>query len=383
MKMCSPFKPWESNYGRLFYDDTIAAGIESATYAASNVVSWNYAKKMPKLQAEANERVIRLQKEHYDHITDVQRRKLNNAIGNYVSNVYSLLNGGQYEDAYSTVPVAAEYVPVDIGAEHNLTKDLTHLLVHSVSDHVNWVNRLHEQNDLQHALSMDPRFMVELDVQSQSILDLMRGVLSTGDVLEVIGDASEQAAMLGRIGNTRKVTARDLGVSQLRAKTAGRKEFREATAWANSSVSPISRQGNIWDRIDTVNQTITQRFQIAIQQSQIIQQSLQNKNNALAVKAPYKMAKLQAQVSLFITQLQSKMNEALLTNNFAPNYASTVTPSLDNVAGLVGAIGQPIAQAAGMHFFGKPGQQEGYVGGRTSPAQDTGGTRRLPDASNK
>lgn len=346
---------------RLFFGGgDVGAAVSAALYVASNIYSWNEAKKMPDRQAEANKKVLALQKAHYDAISKEQRDILNAAIDQYLSSIDELLNGQDFEDAYPDTPEAAEYVPVDACCVQGSTIECNISRTDRADDYVRYVNRLHEQNDLVHVLAMDPRFLVTLDVQSQSIQDLTRGILPVGDVVEVLSDNAEQASLVGRIGNTRKTTARDLGISKLRAQAAGRREFREATAWANSSVSPIQRQADI----RSMMMTPQERVQLALHQSQLIQQSLQNKNNALAQKAPHLMAELQTKIQRHITRLQQKANEAMLVNTHVPNYAAIVpAPTMNNISGLVGAIGQAVNYANSSHFFGGPPQsQDGYRG---------------------
>ena len=368
IKFHSPFKPWESSHGRCFGGVGDAAG--AAIYAVSNILSWREARQMPEEQAKANKKVLELQKAHYDQISDKQRALLSSAVDSYLTSINTLLNGEDFEDAFPDTPEAAEYVPVDACCVQGSTIECNISHTDRASAYVRYVNRLNEQNDLKHILSMDPRFMVTLDIQSQSVQDLTRGLLPVGDVLEVVSDAAERASMYGRIGNTRKITARDLGISKLRAQAAGRKEFRESTAWANSTVSPIQRQHEIGEMM----QTPQQRIALALHQSQLIQQSLQNKNNTLAQKDPYLMAELQTKIQSYITRLQSKSSEALLVNTHVPNYASTIVPNTNNTSGLVGAIGQGVSAASSSHFFGPPATQQGYAGGRTGTADRSSGT---------
>ena len=338
----------------------IGAAIQGVLYVASNIYSWQEAKKMPDRQAEANKKVLRLQKEQYDALSKEQRDILAAAINTYMAEVNTLLEGDDFENAFPDVPEAAEYVPVDACCVQGSTIECNISHTQRADDYVRYVNRLHEQNDLVHALAGDPRFLVTLDIQSKSINDLTRGILPVGDVVEVLGDNAEQASLVGRIGNTRKTTARDLGISKLRAQAAGRREFREATAWFNSSVSSIQRQLSI----PMMMMAPQERVQLALHQSQLIQQSLQNKNNSLAQKDPYKMGELQTKLQQIITKLQAKSSEALLVNTHLPNAALMVpAPTMDNITGIVGSIGQAIQSAQQSHFYGGPSQsQEGYNG---------------------
>lgn len=369
LKSDSPFTPWESSYGKCFGDAGSAAS--AALFLASNIFSWSQAKEMPRLQAEANEKVLNKQKAHYDAISDKQRAILSAAIDSYMGNINTLLEGEDFEEAFPDTPQAAEYVPVDACCVQGSAIECNISHADRADAYVRYVNRLNEQNDLKHILSMDPRFMVTLDIQSKSIQDLTRGVLSVGDVVEVLTDNAELASLTGRIGNTRRTTARDLGVSKMRAQAAGRKEFREAAAWANSTISPIQRQHEIGEMM----QTPQQRIALALQQSQLIQESLQNKNNALAQKDPYLLAELQTKIQMYITRLQSKSSEALLVNTHVPNYAATIVPQTNNISGLVGSIGQAVQNANTSHFFGPPPtSQDGYPGGRTGSSNRSPGT---------
>ena len=331
----------------------------AALYVASNVFSWAEAKKMPKLQAEANKQVLDLQKAHYDSVAAEQRGILNAAINEYLNNVDSLLNGFDFEEAFPEVPEAAEYVPVDACCLQGSTIECNISHANRADVYVRYVNRLHEQNDFMHAISGNPTFMVDLHIQSVAVQDLMRGRLPVGDVVEVLTDNAEMACLAGRIGNTRKTTLRDLGISKLRAQAAGRKEFREVTVWFNTAVSPMARQSDIRDMM----QKPQDRVAVALTQAQLIQNSLQNRNNALAQKDPYLLAKLQTRIQRDITLLQQKASEALLTNTHVPNYAATIFPKLNNISGLVGSIGQAISYANQSHFFGPPPKnQDGYSG---------------------
>ena len=113
----------------------------------------------------------------------------------------------------------------------------------------------------------------------------------------------------------------------------------------------------------------SERISLALNQAQLIQQSLQNKNNSLAQKSPHLFAKLQTRISRDITRLQQKASEALLVNTHVGNYAATIVPKTSNISGLVGAIGDAVSHVNSSHFFGgPPSAQDGYQGGRTGTA---------------
>lgn len=352
--------------GKLFYGGgDVGMAAAAATYAASNIFSWSEAKRMPERQADANKEVLALQKQHYDNITKTQRNRTATAITNYMNSIDNLIETGRFEDALPDIPEAAEYVPVDACCMQGSTIECNISHIARAKAYVEYVNRQNEQDDLIHALSFDPGFLINLDIVNKSFQDMMRGMLDTSDVVEIVSDRAELSALQGRIGNSRKTTARDLGISKHRIKVAGREEFRRHHTFINSVVSPQGRRHEIGEMM----QTPAARIQLALAQAQLIQNSLQNKNNALAQKAPYKLAKLQARITQTITKLQAKMSEALLTNNFVPNYASVVVPKTDNISGLVGGIGQAIQAASSSHFYGGPPEaQSGFSGGRTGEA---------------
>jgi hypothetical protein len=314
---------------------------------------------MPKKQAEANKEVLRLQKEHYDAISAEQRALLDQAISNYIAAVDAITNGYEFEEAFPDVPEVAEYVPVDVCCEQRAAIECYISHTDRADTYISYVNRLHERNDFIHALAACPDFLVNLDIANKAIQDLMRGILSVGDVVEVLTDAAEQAALLGRIGSTKKTSARDLGISKLRAMAAGRREFREHTAWLNSSVTPLARQQNITEMMVRPQE----RISWALMQAQLIQNSLQNKNNALAQKAPHLMAELQLKLQKQIAVLQQQSSKALLVNTHVPNYAAVVFPKIDNATPqLLGNIGALVQNAASSWFLGPPDKQDGYRG---------------------
>ncbi len=377
----SPFKPWESNYGKHFgIFDFIGDAAIAATQFLANRESWEYAKDIPKEQAKANIEVLKKQKEDYDEIAKDMRSTIQEAISEYVGFMDSIIkaDGSLYDtfnNAFPDVPEAAEYVPVDVCCVQGSAVECNISHTARTDEWVRNVNRLHEQNDLIHLLSLCPDFLVNLDILNKSVQELMRGILPVGDVVEVLSDNAEQAALSGRIGSTRKTTARDLGISKLRAQAAGRREMREHGTWLNSSVSPQQRQLSIKDMMLSPQD----RVNWALAQAQLIQNSLQNKNNMLAQKEPYKMARMQMRMQKHVTRLQSMTTKALLVNTHVPNYALTMPgPGPDpgmktaGLANLVGSIGSKIEPALKSWFFGgTPNSQDGGYQG----TEDTSSSR--------
>ena len=339
------FRPREYGGG-----DTGAIGA-AAIYAGSNIFSWTQALLVPGIQAAANILLMNKQKSDYDDIVNVQRQLVGIAVQNYVTGIDSLLP--DFEGALPTVPEAAEYVPIDACCIQRATIECNIATTGRADVYARGVNRLHEQNDIIRAIVLDPRFLVSADITSLTINDLLRGRLPVGDVVDVLTDNAEAAALNGRIGNTRRSTMRDLGVSKLRAQALGRNEFHKNLQSMNQNVSPMSRQADIREMM----QTPAQRIALALTQAQLIQNSLQNKNNQLAQKDPYLLAQLQAKLDRTILKLQFEANKATLVNQFVPNYAAILQPQIRAVAG---AIGDQISPAQTTHYYGDPTQQKGY-----------------------
>ena len=387
----NPFRSWESEHGKhnWFGLGSIAEGV---AYGIANEFSWRHADKIPEAQANANAIVIKKQQESYDAISLQQRDIIKAALGmgegndnGYLDNINSILDGELFEDAYPDVAKAAAYIPVDACCVQGDTIECNITHTDRADDYVRYVNRLHEQNDLIHLLSMCPDFLVNMDIMNKAVQYLMRGILPTGDVIDILTDNAEAAALSGRIGSSRKTTARDLGISKLRVQAAGRREFREMTAWMNSAVSPIQRQHDITEMMINPGD----RINLALTQAQLIQNSLQNKNNQLAQKEPFKLAKLQLRLQRIVTKLQTRMSEALLVNTYVPNAALTTPTGIgadpgQRLAGLgqamssiadgklMGKIGDNIPPAMKSWYYGSPGTQSGAQPG-FSQGSITGG----------
>jgi hypothetical protein len=327
------------------------AAAAAVTYAASNVFSWAQALLVPGAQAAANILLMEKQKSDYDSIVNQQRNLLDAAVSQYISGIDALIP--LFDQAYPDVPQAAEYVPIDACCIQRATIECNIATMPRADVYAASLSRYHEQSAIVRAIVFDPRFLVNMDLASVQISDLLRGRSSVGDVVEVMTDNAELAALTGRIGATRRTTARDLGLSKMRAQAAGREELRTHHGFISRDVSPLSRLGDIRDMV----QTPAQRIALALTQAQLIQNSLQNLYNQQAQKDPRLLAELQTKIQKVITKLQFQANKATLVNTFVPNYAAILEPMVKSVAQ---AIGDPIGSASGVGFYGEPGQQVGY-----------------------
>ena len=115
-----------------------------------------------------------------------------------------------------------------------------------------------------------------------------------------------------------------------------------------------------------------QRVGLALTQAQLIQNSLQNKNNQLAQKDPHLMAELRVKMDRLLLKLQHEANKGTLVNQFVPNYAAILQPQIQSIAQ---AIGDPIGAASQTGFYGPPGVQSGTMdvaSNRTASARPVG-----------
>lgn len=343
-----------------------AAG--AAIYAAVNIFSWGQALLVPGLQAVANIKILDKQNDLYEKSLKTGRQQIDIAVTNYANGVESLLP--DYDAAFPDVPEAAEYIPPDPAWLQETTIRNNYNSLCQTDDYIEAMNRLHEQNDLIRAVAFDPRFLVNIDIQSITIQDLLMGRSPVGDVIEIVSDCAERAALTGRIGNTGKTLARDLGISKLRMQALGRQELRESMAMFNRDVSPISRQMNLMSMATTPAENIA----LALTTSQLIQNSLQNKNNTLAQKDPVLLAKLQTRLERLVFKLQMEASKGSMTNTHVPNYAAILKPQIDAVFNkIAGAVGDTIP-APVTNFFGRPQEQAGSYGfgrGTTNSAKSS------------
>jgi hypothetical protein len=112
----------------------------------------------------------------------------------------------------------------------------------------------------------------------------------------------------------------------------GRQSFDRGLASINQNVSPVARMVDIRDMM----QSPAQRINLALQQAQLIQNSLQNAYN-LAVQVPLgRTAKLQARIQKCIMLLSTRLSKANLVNTYVPNYATALTPTINQFANALG-----------------------------------------------
>jgi len=349
----NPFAPKVlfKNYGGGDIGLVGAAAIQAASAAAS----WVQALLVPGLQAAANLQLMAKQKSDYQQIVTQQRQLLGIAVNNYISALDTLLAGSDFENAFPSVPQAAEYVPVDACCVQGAAIECNISHLQRASDYTAASDELKRQQGFTLAIAFDPRFLANVDMISLQVASMLRGQLDVGDAVDIISDRAEASAMLGRVGGSRRATARDLGIARRGLQAQGRREFREHHQMMLQTILPHGRRATIEDYM----QTPQQRMAYALAQAKEIQSSLQNLYNRNAQKPPYLMAELQARMNKLTLKLQFEANKATLVNQFVPNYAAILQPQIRSVAQ---AIGDSIPSAASSFYYGSPGSQQGSYG---------------------
>jgi len=307
----------------LTYDHAAAAVV----YAATNTFSWAQQLLVPGIQAAANILLLERQRGLYEEIASDQRKLIDLALQNYLTRLDQILP--MVKSAMPDIPENADYVPVNPCQEQGCTIECNISHIERADVWAQCINRHHEENDIARAVALDPRYVANIDMFSLSVQDLLRGKLSASDVMEVMTDVSETAALQGRIGGCRNLTSRNLGLSRMRAQAEGRKSMQEMMGMLNRDVSPVSRQADIRQMMVTPQQ----RIALALTQAQLIQNSLQNYFDKQAQKPPYLMAELQLQLQSLTTRLQAEASKASMVNGFVPDYATALQPQMNAVAG--------------------------------------------------
>jgi len=308
------------------YDHAAAAVV----YSESNSLSWVQALLLPAAQAIANIKLADRQKDHWDDISDDKKDEITRSVSRYVGCIENQMP--LFDDAYDDVPEAAEYVPIEpVQLLRDTIADNT-INIPGADAWARCINRLHEQNDIIRSIALDSRYVSTMDNHSRSVSDMMRGNTPISDMREILGDVAEASCLLGKIGGCGHMTARAVGVSFLRMKAEGRAEHRNLLGTLNRDVSPISRQADIREMMHTPEQ----RLNLAVTQAQLIQNSLQNFNNAKARKPPAELAKLQVRLNRCVTVLQSEMAKVAATNGYVPNDLATLQPFTPAVGDVFG-----------------------------------------------
>jgi hypothetical protein len=176
----------------------------------------------------------------------------------------------------------------------------------------------------------------------RQIKDLLDGKLPIDSAINVLTDRAEQDMLNGRVGNSVKTSARDLGIARLAMQERGL-GMLQAQADLVQRVSPHERRLTLQDMM------VKPEFRLgyALTQHQLIQNSLQNKYNLDAAGNPSAFANIQTKLQLIGTKLQVCAQKASLLNAFVPDYASILAPQIKSITGALLGEGAKTSTEAG------------------------------------
>jgi|MGYP003624615328 hypothetical protein len=282
---------------------------------------------LPTLQAIATISILKKQKDLYDDIAEERIELIDDAVTKFAASVTAQISSGAFSAAYGSVPEAILYEEVDPGDEIKRAAEDSLRGLPAGKRHLEAANRIMEQEQIVRMMVLDARYVCDSELLSCTINDLLAGKLPVDDVIEVVKDGAEVAALNGRVGNTHNMTMRDLGISRLRAQREGQMAFQSRLTSLNADVAPLSKQVAVRDFL----QTGSQRIAFALTTANLIQQSLQNEANADAAGDPTKFAELQAKLQMAVNVLGQEAQRGNMINQFVPNYAALVAPAIKSI----------------------------------------------------
>lgn len=296
-------------------------------YSTANQFSWAKNLVLPGVQAAAMITLLERQKSLYEEQATQQRQVIDLAFDYYSDRLDSIIAGGELEQAYPDVPRPAEYVPVDPCVEQQRGVDCNGANLRSANNWAQCINRLHEQADLTRAVVFDPRWLVNMDMYSIQVGDLLQGRLRPDSLMETMTDVAEEALATGRVGGIRRATTRALALERLRRTRLGQRELRAEAEFTNR-ISPQKRQADIREMMVTPQQ----RLSLALTQAQLAQNSLQNLFNRNAQKPSASMERLKLKLDQAVQVMKLQAMKANLFNSYVPNYATVLQPQINEVA---------------------------------------------------
>ena len=282
---------------------------------------------LPPIQAIATISILKKQKDLYDDIAEERIGLIDAAVTKFTNSVTAQISMGAFRDAYGSVPDAILYEEVDPGEEIKRAAEDSLRGLPAGKRHMEAANRIMEQEQIVRMMVLDARYVCDSELLSCTINDLLAGKLPVDDVIEVVKDGAEVAALNGRVGNTHNMTMRDLGISRLRAQREGQMAFQSRLTSLNGDVAPLSKQVAVRDFL----QTGSQRIAFALTTANLIQQSLQNEANADAAGDPTKFSELQAKLQMAVNVLGQEAQRGNMINQFVPNYAALVAPAIKSI----------------------------------------------------
>ena len=307
-----------------------AGGVAQAGIYTGGRVATNFATIVAAGVAAASqillvERMIDKQEKMWDHVATKQIQSVEVALDEYAKAVASILP--TFKDAYPEVPVAARFVPVDPQTEQFNQMIANILTAPKAAEYMVAANHWHRVNYQARVELLSPGFTVAFALHMRQIESLMAGQLPVDEAVGVTTDIAENAAMLGKTGNTRMLTSAAMGIRRLQIQQLGRDELGRRITWIQG-ISPVESEVTL----DSLMVKPERRLLFALEQAQLLQNDLQNANNAAAQKAPHKMAELQTKLQKIVATLSFNANKANMQNQFVPNFPGLFGPTISKLA---------------------------------------------------
>lgn len=346
---------------------TTSATTWANAYEAANEFSWGQQLLLPAIQAAANLLILEWQKRQYDDIEARRVGYVDAAVEEYCACMHALM--ADIKEAADEVPEPAHYQPFSPSGEQCDTVRDNLAAVPRTQEYVLTLNQNSQEADLARAVMLNPKYYQMNEITWCSIESLIKGELPIGLTVETLTRSAEDSVSNGRLGRACGNFRRNLGLVDYRVQRAGREEQRLERASQNQDISSLEKQGDIRDMMVKPEQ----RFGFALQQAQLIQNSMQNANNAYARKAPFLMQQVQVKLQKCTQQMQLLAGKAGLVNGYVPNYAAVLNTQIRDLSqGIVNGIGSINGNGGG--FIGGAGGGSNLGGtGAGAPFGGAGG----------
>ncbi|MFZ8893309.1 MAG: hypothetical protein ACO3BC_07830, partial [Ilumatobacteraceae bacterium] len=342
---------------------------EHALALNMNEFSWEQHLLLPGLEMAANLLLLEYQKDEIQRANNDRLGLIQCASSQFMDRLDDMR---QYLSlVYDKIPDVAMFQPVSAHGEQldTITDNMTALKYSS--QYAEAVSKFQIEHDLARQIMLNPTYYEQSKISFESLGHLLRGHLPVDDVIEILSDTAEQALLVCKIGNSCKLTHRNLGVSTLRAQTLGRAEARAE----RNALNDISNPGRVIP-VNAFEMAVADRVNLALAQAQLIQNSLQVAHNACAKADPYLFAQLEMDLTKAQVELQNKVAQANLWQTLVPNYAQIFTTQLGDLfdglrhhnrkAGETTAHPQPSVQA--YPVVSRPTDAKGFApGANTNP----------------
>lgn len=298
--------------------------------ADQNAFSWTQHLLVPGLQALANIAILEWQRDQYDDIEEDRLNHIDNAVRHLCECMNCII--GDLRDAVDEVPQPAMYQPVNIAGEQlRMLEDGIDMIPIS-AEYAKLVNDQRQMFEEARAAANNPKHLIMTEATWCSISDLIEGKIPIGETVATLTRSAEQTFNNGRLGRGCGTYTRNLGILDYRLQKAARAEQREERASINRDVSPISEIVDLREFMLKPDQ----RLGVAMQMSQLIQNSLQNAYNACARKPPHLLQEIQMRLQKCQLQMQLLAGKAGLVSDFVPNISAVLNNQVRDITNGIG-----------------------------------------------